>query len=290
MRKDEMKSRVAATVVLYNPDPSVAANLPTYARDVGRLYVVDNSDKPLPLALERLIADSPQMEHIRLGGNLGIARALNEGAGRALADGYEWLLTMDQDSRASEGMVRRLWEFAVSETVADLAIAAALPDTPSRKKLPDHGWATMPNVITSGNLLRLEAWHSVDGFEEKLFIDGVDTIFSLALRHAGWQIVQLNDVALHHHLGECEVRRFLGIKMIPTHHSALRKYYIARNREYMHSKYGAIFPDFMRFDRRLMAREFVKLILFEERKWHKIRMSIRGARDCHRGRFGKFEP
>jgi rhamnosyltransferase len=230
------------------------------------------------------------MEHIPFGENLGIARALNEGARRAQADGYEWLLAMDQDSRASEGMVRSLWKFAASGAVARLGIVAARPDTPRRKRFPDHGWQAMPWVQTSGNLLRLAAWQEAGGWEDELFIDAVDTIFSLALRHAGWRIVQLNDVVLHHHLGESEMRSLLGVKMIPTHHSALRKYYIARNREYMHRKYGTIFPDFMRADRGMMIREYIKLILFEDRKWQKIRMSLRGVRDCRRGKFGKFEP
>jgi rhamnosyltransferase len=290
MRKYENKRQAAGVVVLYNPDADVAANLLTYAHDVGRLYVVDNSEVPLPSELETLIAGSPRMEHIRFGENLGIARALNEGARRAFADGYEWLLTMDQDSRASEGMVRRLWEFAVSDTIPRVAIAAARADTPSRKPYPVRGVTELPVVITSGNLLRLAAWHEVGGWEDKLFIDGVDTIFSLALRETGWMIVRINDAVLHHRLGRSELRRFMGVRMVPTHHSALRKYYIARNRVYMHRKYGAAFPDFMRTDRRCMFREFIKLILFEERKWLKIKMSIRGARDGHRGRFGKYQP
>jgi rhamnosyltransferase len=290
MPKDNMKKSVAGVVVLYNPGPEVADNLSTYADDTGRLYVVDNSELPLPPELEAMIASRPAIEYVPFGENLGIARALNEGARRAREAGYEWLLTMDQDSRASRGMVRRLWEFVLSGSVPRLAIAAAKADTPRRNPYPTQGWIPMPVVITSGNLLRLAAWHSVGGWDDKLFIDGVDTIFSLSLRQNGWTIAQLNDAVLHHRLGESEVRRFLGVKMIPTHHSALRKYYIARNRLWMHRQYGAAFPEFMRADRKMALREFIKLILFEDRKFLKIRMSLRGARDSRRGKFGKYQP
>jgi rhamnosyltransferase len=290
METGKMKKRLAGVVVLYNPEADVADNLLTYAADPGRLYVVDNSEQPLPPELEAMIAARPEMEYVPFGENLGIARALNEGARRAMADGHEWLLTMDQDSRASDGMVRRLWEFADSGVVPRLAIVTARPDTPRRIPLPTKGWSIVPSAITSGNLLRLEAYRSVGGWEDKLFIDGVDTVFSLALRQKGWTIAQLNDAPLHHRLGESEVRHMLGAKMIPTHHSALRKYYIARNRAWMHRTYGAAFPEFMRADNGMALREFIKLILFEDRKWYKIKMSLRGIRDCRRGKFGNYQP
>lgn len=289
MKFEDTNNSVAAVAVLYNPDPVVADNLRTYSRDVGRLYVVDNSERALPPELERFLATEPTVEHVRLGANLGIARALNEGATRAGEAGFGWLLTMDQDSSATPGMVESLWRFAISDTVPRLGIAAARPDTPRRGKIPDGEWTLMPSVIASGNLVSLEAWDEVGGMVEELFIDYVDCVFSLALRRAGWQIAQLNGVVLHHHLGRSEVRRFLGIKMIPTHHNHIRKYYIARNRAWMFRRFGRVFPEFILWDCANVLKEWTKLLLFEDRKWLKIRMSLRGVRDFGRGKMGKYE-
>ncbi len=264
-------------------------NLRTYAGEAGRLWVIDNSEQTLPPDLERFLAREPVVEYVRFGENRGIARALNEGAARAREAGFRWLLTMDQDSRATPGMVRRLWSFAVSGTVPRVAIVAARPDTPRRTKAPGEEWSIMPCVIASGNLVDLAAWADVGGFEDHLFIDCVDTVFSLALRRAGWAIVQLNRVVLNHRLGRSELRRFLGVKMTPTHHNPLRRYYIARNRLYMHRKFGRAFPGFMRTDRAGFAKEIIKLLLFEDLKWLKLRMTLRGLRDCRRGKMGKYE-
>ncbi len=287
MPNDNYKKEVAAVAVLYNPDDDVVDNLRECAPQVDRLYVVDNSEKPLPAELEHFLASEPGVEHVRLGENLGIARALNEGADRAREAGYRWLLTMDQDSRATPDMVRRLWLFATSGTVPRVGIVAARPDNPRRQEGPAEEWTIVPSVMASGNLVSLAAWNEVGGMVEELFIDYVDTVFSLAMRHAGWSIVQLNGVVLHHRLGKSEVRRFLGVKMVPTHHNHIRKYYIARNRAWMYSRYRKIFPEYILGDCVNILKEWTKLFLFEDRKWLKIRMSLRGLRDFRHGKLGK---
>lgn len=290
MKEEDMKKHVAGVVVLYNPDGHVLDNIRKYVHDLGRLYVVDNSDKELPDGLGAFLKGTRNVEYIRFGENRGIAHALNEGASRATEAGFDWILTMDQDSGATSGMVRRLYEFVVSGTLSDVGIVAAQPELPRRRELDRCGWTLMPCVIASGNLVNLDAWRRVGGFEDKLFIDCVDTVFCLSLREKGYVLVQMNDVILNHKLGESTVRYFLGIKMIPTHHNHIRKYYIARNRLYMHLKFGKTFPEFMRSDYKGIAKDIIKLILFEERKRLKIKMMLRGIQDCRHGKFGKLEP
>ena len=104
--------RVAATVILYNPDEiSLLLNISSYINDVDKLYVIDNSDFSLSSKIVEYFLSINHIEYINLGGNKGIAYALNYAAISAIKAGYDWLMTMDQDSKATPSMVNKLMSF-----------------------------------------------------------------------------------------------------------------------------------------------------------------------------------
>jgi rhamnosyltransferase len=91
-------------VVLYEPTADVLDNIRSYVDQVGVLYVVDNTESPDESFVSALGTISAT-RYLPNAHNLGVATALNIGARRAIEDHYEWLLTMDQDSTATPGMV-----------------------------------------------------------------------------------------------------------------------------------------------------------------------------------------
>ena len=64
-------------------------------------------------------------------------------------------------------------------------------------------------VITSGSLLRIEAWDDCGRFDEALFIDYVDTDFCLKCLARGWQIAVSAGGRMTHQLGSRERRRIV---------------------------------------------------------------------------------
>ena len=54
--------------------------------------------------------------------------------------------------------------------------------------------------ITSGNLLNLDTWEKLGGFDEKLFINEVDTIFAFLLRKKGYKIFEFYNVKMNHNI------------------------------------------------------------------------------------------
>lgn len=285
-----MNHKVAAIVVWYNPDMETRINIESYAESVGHIYVVDNSDTDLPGELSEYLSSRSNINYVPLGENKGIAYALNIGALKAIEDGYEWLLTMDQDSQATPGMIERLYAFATQVSNKKPGIVAAQPDTPTRSFPKQEEFTIMDVVITSGNLVSSRAYQLAGGFVNKLFIDYVDFEFSLAVRAAGYTIVQINDAKLHHKMGEITPKSLGGIKMFPTNHSPLRHYYIARNRQYLRRKYQHIFPDYLVAERWNNIKMWIKIILYEKDKFLSLRMAMRGRRDFRRGIFGKYKP
>ena len=165
--------RVAATVILYNPDEiSLLLNISSYINDVDKLYVIDNSDFSLSSKIVEYFLSINHIEYINLGGNKGIAYALNYAAISAIKAGYDWLMTMDQDSKATPSMVNKLMSFVYDNRNKHLGIVAARPiftdETVEVSLIPKYEYVDV--VISSGNVINLAAYEEIGGFENKLFI------------------------------------------------------------------------------------------------------------------------
>lgn len=88
--------KLCALVVWFNPEKleNPLERIRSYSSFVEKVYIVDNSEKDnsfLASKIENAI-------YIPLMKNTGIAHALNVGLKKAIADGFEWCITMDQDS------------------------------------------------------------------------------------------------------------------------------------------------------------------------------------------------
>jgi rhamnosyltransferase len=276
-----------AIVVTFNPDARLAGNLAAIARQVDRVVVVDNgSTGPLP--------DEPAAEWIRLGENLGIAAALNRGVARAAALGYRWVLTMDQDSRVHPGLLAGLIDvYAACPFRDEVAVLAANFTDVARNRLfvgfPSIGrpFVEQAVAITSGSLVRLDAIHDAGAFRDDYFIDFVDHEFCLRLRRRGWRIVYSRRPLLDHAIGDPVRHELAGLKPATSNHSALRRYYITRNRlvtswNYFDTEPRAVVTDLWRF-----VGEAVVLVLLEQNRWQKVRAILAGIQDAVRGRMGQ---
>lgn len=276
---------VAGIVVLYEPTREVLRNVQSYIKQVKQLFVVDNSENPDTLIIEK-IKKIENAEYIGLNENIGIAAALNIGAKRAIEEGYKYLLTMDQDSHASPQMVLKLLDVFSHHSM--VGISAAFPVNKLYSKLPaDDKIHKNDVVITSGNLINLKAYSDVGPFLNKLFIDYVDFEFCFRSRKKGYNIYINNAAILFHSVGELKKWRLFGISYYSTNHSPLRLYYRTRNRFFLKKLYNKAFPKFFKRDLLLFSKEIVKIIIAETDKFAKLKMIIRGYIDYRKNIFGK---
>ena len=148
--------KVAGIVVLYEPTREVLRNIQSYIMQVEQLFIVDNSENVDSKIVEK-IKKINNAEYIGLNENIGIAAALNIGARRAIEGGYEYLLTMDQDSYVSPHMVLKLLDVFSHHSM--VGISAAFPVNKLYPKLPTDDKIHKKNVvISSGNLINLKAY------------------------------------------------------------------------------------------------------------------------------------
>jgi rhamnosyltransferase len=299
LRSKNKNLNVAGLVVLYNPGSDVVSNILTYQKYLDVLYIVDNSEKDIPSFDLSGLEKTGQVRYIRNGGNLGIAAALNIGANIAAEDGYEWLLTMDQDSFASSGMMNTLFDFILKNKQNRIGIASAYHAVKYGKEPSKNKCDYVIETMTSGNLVNLEAYKSVGGFLDELFIDSVDHEFCLKLNRAGYKVAVVNDACLIHSLGDRKRKKFIRVKNLfkkneplvslrtYNNHSAMRKYYIVRNRLLVSAIYRKDFPEYRKKMVWSILNEFINVIFLENEKILKLRMMFSGYVDYKFRRLGK---
>jgi rhamnosyltransferase len=277
-------NRVAGCVVLFNPANDAPTLIGTYQTQVDRLWVVDNSTRPNTPVVAAL-NQFPNVVYVDNGGNRGIAHALNRAAEAAEAEGFAWLLTMDQDTALPPDGVARLLAFA-NEQTAPIGIVAGQTGHIATHQPPATPW--VPFVITSGNLLRLSAWRVVGGFLEPLFIDWVDHEFCLRLGAAGYGIAELPGVRLRHRLGQAKSVRLAGRVLLAwVWHGPERGYYKVRNILFVSRLHCPILTPGLRWlYRKEIAKVLVKTLFLYDQKIRRLRLLIRAVADARAGRLG----
>ena len=284
---------VAACIVSYNPGPEVRLALCSVLPQVWKVFVIDNASKPeSEVVLTGLCAEFG-VALIANKDNIGVAGAYNQAASMAISQGYEWILLMDQDAVAPVGLVQQLMRgvdrWGGTRLPAVLCPLSIRSD-PSRHQsvVPDIDVA-VGACINAGSIVKLAAWEAVGGYDEDFFVDYVDFDFCFRCRQHGWKVVQVGGAVMVHSDGSPTRHRFLWRRLATSNQSALRRYYITRNRILFYRKYW-------RFDTRWVLRdgfhaikEVLALVLFESSKREKLNAIGVGVVDGCRGLSGKSQ-
>ncbi len=301
-----MENRIAGVVVTYNPTKNELENIKSYINDLDKLYVVDNSNIDNKILLDSVIIDS-KIEYCPLLDNLGIATALNIGCKKAFDEGYEWILTMDQDSTFKDGDLNNLikildkdykWELTsnydsdnkqveLTNLKDDVAIVTPLHRTKFGNDGFDGETLYIDETMTSGNLVNLTILSKLGWFLDWMFIDAVDAEYCARLKREGYKILQVTSIELEHNLGNQTEHRLLWKKYVCSNHNYIRRYYITRNNLYFYQMYGEDNPEFeIRTHLKLLI---VLIILYEKDKFKKLKSIFYGRRDFKKGIKGKRE-
>ncbi|MDO8543005.1 MAG: glycosyltransferase family 2 protein [Opitutaceae bacterium] len=291
--------RVCAVVVTYRPGPEVPAHIEAIRRQVGAVVVVDNEATAASRARLATIVGQPEVHLIANPENLGIATAFNQGAAFAVAGGFEWLATFDQDSAAPEGYIAALLAAHEPYPGADhTAVLAPLYRdrhlgfvySPATGPVRDDSIGTVPVSVTasSGNLVATAALRAVGGFRDDFFMACVDLEFCLRCRRAGWNVLEVRSVVLDHAMGRYEQRRWLWLNPRINDYDASRRYYQARNLLVLYATHGrADFRWAMR-DAWHYASDLLKLLFFCEHRGEKVRAVATGFWHALTGRRGRW--
>jgi len=237
---------------------------------------VDNSKKETDLSRFK---DTNKLELLSKKINHGIASALNLALEKALSDGYEWLLTMDQDSSFKPEQLQRLWRDFTSFPKDNVAIYSPLHNAKHVEQNPNTLHDEPLVIMTSGNVVHVDTLVKVGYFDEKLFIDEVDHEICLRLQKNGYKVVQNRSCYLTHSLGTLSTK---GVKK----YSSKRLYYMLRNYLYIREKYYLSFTDFFKNRDQYLRIFFFKQFFYFDHKFKKVSLLYRAYKDYKDKRMG----
>lgn len=271
MQKKSM--RIAPVVIWFDPEKMgeniASENIKTYSERFLHVIIVDNSANNHMM----LCSEITNAVYIPNYENKGVAAALNTGCQKALEMGFDWVLTMDQDSRwnDAENLSRYLMQAGqlFSEEEKNVSFSPNMKRGDKAPKKSDVEFENVQIAWTSGNLIKLDAWKDIGEFNEMLFVDEVDHEFCYRLRAAGYNIIKVNNAFMNHKIGR---------------HKGLRMYYIVRNVLYMKKHW----PTFWMYYKR---KSYLRNLFLKKAAGLKITdlfYMYEGIRDARNNKFGKY--
>jgi len=293
---EENVGKILGVIVTYNAGMEIIENAKQVKKNVDELLIVDNGSGPETKKHLKSLENVQGISINYLTENMGIAYALNTAFHCSEDNNYQWVLTMDQDSRISEGMVQNMLgaynelSQEEKEKVAILVPSYCEERFYNKQDLveADVPYTKVLTEITSGNLVKTDIFKSIGYLKDEFFIDYVDHEFCLRINRMGYEILKINNAFMLHNLGNKTDNSMGKIKMFSSNHSPVRRYYMTRNRLWVWKEYLKIYPQWVKEDRFKFIREIIKIILFEESKFCKIKMITEGIESYKKNIFGAY--
>lgn len=279
--------RISAGIVSYNPDISrLKENINSILPQVEVIFIVDNSSENID-EIKKLCIAEPKVELIENDDNYGIAKALNQMSFSAYKAGYDWILTLDQDTVSPHDLILKMQPYMDDKELGIICPAVyyeGWEKCTATKEPTTYVYACM----TSASLTRVEAWEKVGGFKEEYFIDFVDNEFCMRLKIHGYKVMRVNGCVIHHRLGVVKHVKFLGLfKINIVVHAPWRFYYIVRNYKLFIDEYKAILP--VTKERIKLMCIISKAILVNDKRKDTSKYIYYGLKDARRRVYGKME-
>jgi rhamnosyltransferase len=238
--------KTGCIIVLYNQDDNLISKiLERILEQVNEVYIADNS----PLNQAHKFNRHSNIHYNFLGGNVGIAKAQNEGVRYFIEKKYDYLIFFDQDSIPPIDLVNELKRELLRLSESGITVGAIGPrpfnirENKAYKGSVQTGKKIKPNLtqvselISSASLIPIDNFLKVGLLDSDLFIDGVDHEWCWrANQKLKCQFFIVESVYLDHMLGEGD-RTFLFKKIaIPSPFRVFyqyRNYFILLKRDYV---------------------------------------------------------
>jgi rhamnosyltransferase len=284
-------ANTCAIVVTYNPDAEFRERIVHVSSQFPQVFIVDNGSNEIARAMLRLVAQDPKIKLIANSANLGIAEALNQGMKLGLESGFDWAVTLDQDTVVFHDLLQTLLEVHATCGHEKVLIGGNYLNINKNRHFVDYadgdtGFLERKTLITAGTLVPLQASIHMGGFRDDYFIDSVDHEFCLRARAGGFKILISRRPVMSQHIGAKMEAASWWSKFASFNHSAIRKYYIARNTLVTARDYLFREPAWSLRQAWRLLSDFASIILFESNKYRKSSAFVSGLWDGARNKMG----
>lgn len=281
------KDNICTVIIIHYPDKGFFDRFKAIVNQVGGIIIVDNrSDSSTISTLRSLASTNFKTGLILNDNNLGIAAALNQGCRRAKELGYQWVLTLDQDTSVKDDMVETLIHiyrnYNKNQKIA--VIGSNFVNESSEKtwcnSLPINSlFVEKDFVITSGSLHSLTAFMAIGPFQEDFFIDEVDIEYCFRARSKGYQILMSTYPLIKQSIGNATAHHFLWRTMWTNNCPPLRWYYKIRNHILVIRMYALSEWKWTMMSSLSLLKELSKMCCFERDRGAKLKAIISGFKN-----------
>lgn len=162
-------------IVLYNPEISrLEDNIEAIGNQVDEILFIDNGSKNLIDVKKMLIQKSLKNRIIENSENKGIAYALNQILDYSYENGYQWFLTLDQDSVCNSDLIKEYLKYINLPNVAMITCNKEDRNLKDLEEPTNKIYEEVDCCITSACFNKTSALKEVGGFDNYFFIDYVD--------------------------------------------------------------------------------------------------------------------
>lgn len=259
-----MNPSILAVIVAYNPDLDLLRdNIAAFADVVDRILLWQNS----PVAFEH-----PKAVLCGDGSNQGIPAALNYAWHYAEEHGFDYLLTMDQDSiwHGFQDFVRTA---TASSTPEGIYVPCINEDASTGIFLPAD------DVITSGMFLPVGLIGRIGGWRNDFLVEAVDIDFQIRAQMAGIPFFKIPAGHLSQTFAKRHIASRFGLHFHVYDYPLSRLYEIYRNHWIVIRSYpGRTKTLRRRFIRNFYLHRIPRILLGEKDRFRKLRAIAAGTR------------
>lgn len=270
-----MDNRILPIIITFNPDISLLQDNISHLLEGTQSVLIWDNTPGCCMELQNL-RPKDKIRIISKNENIGISKAINITAKVAEKEGYDYILTMDQDS-----ILRNIqMYFKTSIKLQDdypCIIGPMIKSKFADNELCDK-IVEVNDIITSGAIIPIKLFNKIGGFNELFFVDAIDIEFCIRANTYGYKVFVNCNGYLEQRFGEPVIHRFLGREFISSNYSPFRLYGIFRN----HILIGRMYGWNKHISKTLIGyyRTFIpKIILAENNKWSKLKAIIKGTID-----------
>lgn len=288
------RDNTCAVIITYHPDEGFPARLQQVEAQFPIVIVVDNGSRPSALEMLRKLSVSPHVILVENPNNLGIAAALNQGVGLASREGFEWVVTLDQDTVLHVDFLSALFDVYLKSGCDDVMIGSNYWDVHKmRNAVQCEGTGAIflerKTLITSGTLVPLSLFRKIGLFREDYFIDSVDHEFCLRARAHGFRVFISCQPLMNHSIGAGFEQASRLRRVLSLNHSSTRKYFIARNSIATAKTYFLQEPIWSIRQGSQLVAIFLSILLFEQEKLEHFKAFMVGVAHGVSGKMGPIE-
>ncbi|MFV0170306.1 glycosyltransferase [Empedobacter falsenii] len=270
--------KLAGVVIVYHPNFDEAAqNIKNYIEDLDLLIIWDNtpSVNQKEQFYSLLSTYSHKILYLSEQDNKGIAYALNRAFETAQGKGFNYILTMDQDSIWKK--FKGYKEGVSNHLENDIAIYAPLIISLSNNMVIRCNNTNF--VITSGSIYNITLFNKIGHFREEYLIDEVDNEYCIKAVKKGYKIKLLTNSFLYQTFGSPESSK--GLAKYTAHYSAFRTYHQIRNRMWVWREYSdqLSYKYILRTLLLSGLRRLLLIVLYEKQKKQKLLALVNGFKD-----------